>query len=492
MALVEEVYKTSGVPTYTFVRPSEYTRLLVSIRTAGRGLVIEGPSGIGKTSSLVQAIEQLNLAHSMIRTSARKRDDLAIIDNFLQGRTEGILVVDDFHRLSKDRKENIAEMMKTLADEEDNTKKIIIIGINRAGDTLVEFSADLNNRIDTIRFERNPVEKIVELISLGEKALNVSIESKEILAEYSEGSFHIAQILSNEACVQSDIIESSTKDQILITISPEIVKEKVLQDFERLFFDKTRRFAAGPKLRQEGRAPYLHILKWLSESEDWSVYLKQVLAINPNQKASIVQIMQQESIDRFFEENRDFSEIIYFDSSVKFLSIDDPKFMFFLKNIIWNKFAKRVGFSNISFGYKYDVALSFAGSDRHIAEKVYASLAEREIAVFYDYQEQHRILAEVVEEYLGQIYRSESNYVVAIIGSDYPRRVWTKFESDQFKSRFGDNSVIPIWVRPQSATFFDEAYWKGSMEINCNENVDQQIALICDTISKKIAESRDE
>lgn len=43
---LEEVYKISGVPTYTFVEPTEFNRILISLRTPGRGMVIEGPSGI--------------------------------------------------------------------------------------------------------------------------------------------------------------------------------------------------------------------------------------------------------------------------------------------------------------------------------------------------------------------------------------------------------------------------------------------------------------
>jgi hypothetical protein len=50
--LLEEVFKTSGVPTFTFVEPSEYTKLLVGLRTPGRGVVIEGPSGIGRLSPI--------------------------------------------------------------------------------------------------------------------------------------------------------------------------------------------------------------------------------------------------------------------------------------------------------------------------------------------------------------------------------------------------------------------------------------------------------
>ena len=51
MPQVEEVFKTNGVPTHTFVRPKEYLQLQVGLRTPGRGVVIEGPSGIGKTTA---------------------------------------------------------------------------------------------------------------------------------------------------------------------------------------------------------------------------------------------------------------------------------------------------------------------------------------------------------------------------------------------------------------------------------------------------------
>lgn len=54
---VEEVFKVSGVPTYTFVEPSEYNKLLVALRTPGRGVVVEGPSGIGKTSASETALK---------------------------------------------------------------------------------------------------------------------------------------------------------------------------------------------------------------------------------------------------------------------------------------------------------------------------------------------------------------------------------------------------------------------------------------------------
>lgn len=48
MAYLEEVFRLSGVPTITFVEPERYEEIKVSVRTPGRSLVIEGPSGIEK------------------------------------------------------------------------------------------------------------------------------------------------------------------------------------------------------------------------------------------------------------------------------------------------------------------------------------------------------------------------------------------------------------------------------------------------------------
>src|SRR5262245_19661129 len=97
------------------------------------------------------------------------------------------------------------------------------------------------------------------------------------------------------------------------------------------------------------------------------------------------------------------------------LTVEDPQFVFFLRNLSWNKFAERVGYLNIRFDSKYDFALSFAGINRDYAQRLFELLSEREFAVFYDANEQSRILAENVEDYLGPIYKSEASYVIAYL-----------------------------------------------------------------------------
>jgi hypothetical protein len=40
MVNLEEVYRLSGIPTYTFVQPDRYDEIRVSVRTPGRCLVL--------------------------------------------------------------------------------------------------------------------------------------------------------------------------------------------------------------------------------------------------------------------------------------------------------------------------------------------------------------------------------------------------------------------------------------------------------------------
>ena len=160
MPRIDEVFKKSGVPTHTFVAPVEYERVTVALQTPGRGIIVEGPSGIGKTSCIKKALEEVSLAGSCLFLSARKPSDAELIKELPTMRSIGVVVVDDFHRLPTLAKQQLTDFVKTLADEEDLSSKVILIGINRAGQTLVEYAPDLLHRVETIRFGRTNVERI--------------------------------------------------------------------------------------------------------------------------------------------------------------------------------------------------------------------------------------------------------------------------------------------------------------------------------------------
>jgi hypothetical protein len=143
MANLEEVFLVSGVPTHTFVEPDHYGALRLSFRTPGRCAVIEGPSGIGKTTSAIRVLNELGLMDSVLLLSARKEQHSEYIYALPEFGKIGTTIVDDFHRLPDQIKQRIADFMKVLADEGDEESKLILIGINKAGDRLIDFGNDL-------------------------------------------------------------------------------------------------------------------------------------------------------------------------------------------------------------------------------------------------------------------------------------------------------------------------------------------------------------
>lgn len=57
-----EVFQTVGLPQYTYVKPKHYGEIRSDIEQRGKHLLIEGPSGIGKTCVVFKVFEQLGYA----------------------------------------------------------------------------------------------------------------------------------------------------------------------------------------------------------------------------------------------------------------------------------------------------------------------------------------------------------------------------------------------------------------------------------------------
>ncbi|MBR0778750.1 TIR domain-containing protein [Bradyrhizobium diazoefficiens] len=487
--MLEDVFKRSGLPTYTFVQPAEYDHLKVALRTAGRGVVVEGPSGIGKTTAVRKAASEMGLSEAALELSGRRARDVELIAELPNMGDLGMVIIDDFHRLPEPVKHSIAEFLKFLADNESPKTKMVLIGINKAGDSLVHFAADLNNRIDTIHFEVNDIGRVRELIKKDEEALQITISCAEELAEDAAGSFHIAQILCHELCLNAGITERPDKTT-RIEIGLAVIKERVLAELARTFRDRCIEFARGRRFRREGRAPYLHLLLYLIKSDEWTVSIDQILASNAKIRGSLSQVVDKGHLTDFLNERTELRDLFHFDGYTRVLAVEDPKVMYFLRNLFWSKFVRDVGFLSVEYRSKYDFALSFAGEVRPIAEAIARILKENELEVFYDKDEQHRILAKDVESYLGPIYQSEARFVVALLSKEFPKKIWTKFESDNFKQRFGSDTVIPIWFADASPGMFDESARYGGLSIDLSKNVDASIQEICIALIMKAGEER--
>lgn len=287
---IQDVFKTSGVPTYTFVHPREYPRLLLNLRTPGRGLVVEGPSGIGKTSAVENALVDLGLSDKVTKLSARVPEDVEYIIELPSMGPVGTVIVDDFHKLPDTAGQALADYMKTLADRSARDVKIIVVGINKAGENLVQFAHDLVNRIDIVPFESNPDECVEELLSKGQDALNIDLGITSEIVQAAKGSFFLAQMLALEVCLASDISDRQEVQRSAET-SFEAVKAEVWKRLGVSFRKRCEKFCRGSKMKSVGRAPYLHILKWLAEEGEWTLDLREAMRRHREMTGSVGQVV---------------------------------------------------------------------------------------------------------------------------------------------------------------------------------------------------------
>lgn len=168
---VSDIYVTSGFPEFTFVPPGVYSRLVNALGQRTGGVIVEGPSGIGKTVAVTRAVSELGDALGRVTTlSSRDAKQVSEIKRVAAEKPEGTWIVEDFHHLPEADREALADAIKYLADQAEPSCKLVLIGINNAGQSLLVGSSDLLTRITVVEFERNPDESVEELISLGEPA----------------------------------------------------------------------------------------------------------------------------------------------------------------------------------------------------------------------------------------------------------------------------------------------------------------------------------
>ena len=98
-------------------------------------------------------------------------------------------------------------------------------------------------------------------------------------------------------------------------------------------------------------------------------------------------------------------------------------------------------------GYKYEVALSFAGEQRTYVEDVARYLQRRGIRVFYDGFERERLWGRSGAEEFHDAFARQSAYVVMFISQSYVEKAWTRHERRSALSRMVQEKreyILPV------------------------------------------------
>jgi hypothetical protein len=320
-----EVFKASGVPGITFVEPDSFGRLKMSVTQPGRGVVIQGPSGVGKTTALRKAAEAVSTAGDLRLLSARRTDDVQQLKKIEQWHS-GLVAVDDVHRLDQNTRQYLADYLKDLADREDPQRKLIIVGIPRTGQMLVDLAFDLATRIDVFNIGKVSDAKILRMIEIGEEALNIRFDRKTEIAGAASGSLNIAQLLCYDLSAAAEVFGTQPSTKQLAT-DVEAAVSNVLKQVGLKFGELVRTFAS---LGNKRDLTCIEILQELARTDDGVLAFPVLRDLRPDLTAGIDRFLKSDYMTIVRKKIPYSEQHLLFDASVPALVIDDPQLTFYL------------------------------------------------------------------------------------------------------------------------------------------------------------------
>ena len=335
-----EVFKESGVPSVTFVEPDNFYKLRLALEQPGRGVVVEGPSGVGKTTALQHAIGQLGteMGGRFQVLSARNHDDVARIA-MLPSWHYGPVAIDDFHRLAPDVRAQLVDYLKLLADTEPPDKKLVIIGIPGTRKKLVQIAYDIATRIGFLSLGTVRDDKVKEMIEKGEAALNVELVGKSEIVRAAAGSLNVAQILCLHIMALAKVRETGA---VLTSVESDLPKavQTAMDMLAGKFGDLVQSFAAldGPAERF-----CIDLLIELALVKDGTLSLWQLGERRPDLQPDIDRFVHEAPMEKLRERHPGYDQHLVYDQETATLVIDDPQLTFYLRQLNPEQLALGVG-----------------------------------------------------------------------------------------------------------------------------------------------------
>jgi hypothetical protein len=442
---VEEVFRTEGIPAFTFVRAPNFNEILIDIRNPGKPVVIEGQSGTGKTTTVKKLIEECLPDAGFIYLSARKAGDMPNILSLAEGNMGGRYVIDDFHRLENNLQEKIANLVKIAAEEfEDNShSKIVLIGINKVGSELIHLVHDVAKRCGIHRIKPASLEITSELIAKGTEKLSVEFADHDKIFNETKGDYWLTQLVCQSICILNDITETQPVN-VVLQFDIENLRRRVTDRLEHSYQEAVKEFCRGRRFRSTND-PYLKLLRCVSEQDSSIVDLTELANANPDVRGSINNV-KEKRLSVLIESKPLCEYYFYYNAETKLFAIEDPALFYYTKHLNWDELRKACGFRSGIRDYDFDFALSFAGENRQLARTIADQLEILDCSVFFDEFFEANYLGKAWHKSFADIFGERSRLVVCLLDKNHLEKIWPTFERECFAPRVPEEAVIPIYL----------------------------------------------
>ncbi|GAC1673460.1 MAG: hypothetical protein PVS3B1_13380 [Ktedonobacteraceae bacterium] len=304
---------------------------------------------MGKTTSLKKAIESLTTTQSSSKKGLSVNTPIEMLSarnpthrkklQILTSWHNGIVIIDDFHRLDLALRNDIIDYVKYLADTETAANKLVLVGIPQSGQMLVDVSFDVATRIDVFKFGKVKENLVLQMIEKGEQALNIKIDRKSEIVMAASGSLNVAQFLCFNICQREEVL--ATQDQTRL-IQPSITHaiSEVMADLSMKFSEPVKHFVAMGGHRD---STCLKLLEELVRSDNGALSLPALKYRRPDLAKGVEQFIQQNWMDTHYKEHPQLLNFLFFDPTTHTLVIDDPQLIFYLTQLSFEALARDVG-----------------------------------------------------------------------------------------------------------------------------------------------------
>lgn len=357
---IQDIFKLSGFPDHTFVEPVQFRQIIPQLHHLGMGLIIEGPSGIGKTTMVRKALVELgakNLDRQWIQST--DSESVSELDKLIAKGFSGYLVIDDFHYLDDERVKKVANKLHAVATAFPMaTAKMIFIGVQQVGRRLLQARPDLGHRTFSISVARQPADKLAEMISRGEAAANIQFQHRAEMIYLAGGSFSILQLLCFKLAT-SNAVDRTPLVTKIIQDGPASVLPEIMSQMEGEF-DRSLIELVKPRDGSRWGAAALALLWTLAHSDDDIVSIEEVRLRFPSLLVAF-DLLQGERLTQIIADSDQLGRWLHYDGDIR-LSLHDPRLGFYLRHLKWSSFIERSELSGITL--TRDGRLELAASPR--------------------------------------------------------------------------------------------------------------------------------
>jgi hypothetical protein len=337
-------------------------------------------------------------------------------------------------------------MAKDKADRAESSPfpKLVIIGINQIGEQLIELAADVAKRLGIHRIQPASRTEFDKIANEGADALNVRFEGLDGIWSESGGDYWLIQRMLKLACSQAGITETVAGEAAVVVIDLDRVRAELTTELRSAYHTPVKEFCRGRRFRP-GNDPYLKLLQAVAEENQAAVDIKMLGNQRSDLKQSISNIKDRR-LGVILDKKPDLQRYFNYNSTNSLFTVEDQALLFYIRNLDWAALRTECGFREEVEGKEFDVAVSFAGKMRPLAEMVADRLKFLDFSVFYDRNFEANFLGEVWSDQFERIFGHDSEYVICILDANYREKIWPTFERESFIGRVGQKKVIPVFT----------------------------------------------